>query len=268
MAKAQTPRFSKATLDFLVKAGRQKKPDWLDRNREEYEEVLQRPIQNLAAHLKRELGKTATGYNFPQKGLARIKRSAAKAQEYGSHFKDWVTYSASRPRTSRFDHNPNIFFMINPDDEDGEEFLIAGGLYMPSSRQMRAIRESIAHDASAFEKLFASKEFKACFRGGFSDERKSSRIPRGFEATHPRMHWIQLQAFFVWRPYKKSEYTSPKFAEIVARDARQIVRLNELLDQAIGGRPAALKAKPDETRSRGLLTILDEIEAPRRKADF
>lgn len=264
MAKA--PRFSKQTLDFIDKASRQKKSDWLDRNRDEYEEVLQRPLKHLAAHLKRELAPIAPGYNFPQVGLARLKRSASSAQEYGSYFRDWVSYSAARPRSSRFEHNPNIFLIFQPEErEAGDEVLIAGGLYMPSSRQLRALRESVARDATAFEQLFASKAFAKQFPDGFSDERSSSRVPRGYPADHPRLKWIQLQSFFVWHSYKKIEYTSQKFAEIVTRDAVQILRFNQLLDQAVSGRPPAIRK---ETPARGLMTVLDEIEAPRRKMDF
>lgn len=73
-----------------------------------------------------------------------LKCSADRAREYGSHLKDWISYSAARPRKSRFDHNPNLFFMIYPDHPDGESVLVAGGLYMPSSRQMRQLRETIA----------------------------------------------------------------------------------------------------------------------------
>ena len=41
MAKAiKAQKFSKKTLDFLVKAGKQKNPKWLEKNMEEYELVL------------------------------------------------------------------------------------------------------------------------------------------------------------------------------------------------------------------------------------
>jgi uncharacterized protein (TIGR02453 family) len=268
------PRFSKDTLQFIRKAARAKRPDWLERHRSEYEKALLEPLQNLARHLKATLGPHANGYNFPQKGLARLKRSADRAREYGAPFKDWVSYSAARPRKSRFDHNPNLFFLINPDDPDGETVLVAGGLYMPSSRQMRSLREAIAKDASAFDRLFADKAFAACFPGGFSDERKSSRPPRGFDPNHPRIEWLKLQAFFVWKPYTQREFTSPVFPETVARDGAQILRLNQLLEQALENRlPAAPATASARTRARpaslgSRLEELDGLQAPRRKMDF
>lgn len=141
---------------------------------------------------------------------------------------------------------------------------------MPSSRQVRSVREAIAQDASAFDELFASKAFASRFPGGFSNEKISSRPPRGFDPAHPRMDWLKLQAFFVWRPYKMKEFQSPKFPDLVAQDFAQIVRLNELLEKAIQGRlPGAAKPKKvSGSRKSTLESRLEEIEIPQRPMDF
>jgi uncharacterized protein (TIGR02453 family) len=263
-------RFSKNTIEFLKKASRQKSPIWLDKNRTDYEKHLQLPLQNLAQQLKTKLAAKASAYHFPQKGIGRIKRSTIKAREYGSLYKDYVSYNASRPSGSRFDHNPNLFFLIQTDDPDGDNVLVAGGLYMPSSRQVRAVRETIAQDASAFDRLFASKSFASRFPGGFSKEKSSSRAPRGFDPQHPRMDWLKLQAFFVWRSYTMKEFQSAEFPDLVAADFTQILRLNELLEKAIAGiltrAPKPSKAKPSQSSS--LESRLDELELPRREMDF
>lgn len=268
-SSATAPKFSKDTLDFIRKAGRQKNPLWLDRNRDAYENHVQHPLQNLARVLKSELGSSAPHYHFPQKGIARLKRSAARAEDHGSHYRDWLTYSAAAPRTSRFDHNPNLFFLVYPDDPDGDSVLVAGGLYMPSSRQLRTLREAIAEDATPFDRLFASAPFAKAFPDGFSDERISSRPPRGFDPAHPRLDWLKLQAYFVWKPYRLRDFYSPSFAQKVAADFAQVVRLNDLLEKALQGR--WIKHAPKETVARGLATRLEELQdlqAPRRKMDF
>lgn len=267
---AASPRFSNETLAFLKKASRQKNPAWLDKNKEEYQTLIQLPLQNLASQVKTKLAGVASGYHFPQKGIGRIRRSSIKAQEYGSLYKDYVSYNASRPAESRFDHNPNLFFLIQTDDPDGDNVLAAGGLYMPSSRQVRSIREAIAKDASAFDELFADKQFSARFPGGFSKEKTSSRPPRGFDPNHPRLDWLKLQAFFVWRPYKMKEFQSANFPDLVAQDFAQIVRLNNLLEKALRGTLTSA-TKPIKTkagRASSLESRLEEIEPPRRKMDF
>jgi len=234
MSQPKTSRFSKQTLDFLKRASRQKKSDWLDRNREEFENLVRLPLQHLARKLATTLRPLAAGYHFPLKGLGRLKRSAIRVQEYGGgHFKSYVSFTITRPSKSRFDHNPSIYFMIDSDDDEGDEVLLAGGLYMPSSRQLRSIREKIADNPKPFEVLFKSKVFRASFPEGFSDERTATRPPRGFDPGHSHIHWLKLQGFFVWRSYSKKQYLSVEFPEIVLKDAKQILRLNELLEQAI-----------------------------------
>jgi uncharacterized protein (TIGR02453 family) len=267
---AAPTRFTPATLEFITRASRQKREDWLDRNRQEYEEVVLGPFRGLAEGLRRRLASSAVGYHFPTKGIARLKRSRISAAEYGTQFKDYISYNATRPSGSRFDKNPNLFFMIYPGDKDGDEVLIAGGMYLPGSRQLRAIREAIAADPTPFDRLFASKEFKARFPKGFSDERKSSRVPRGFDPAHPRLEWIKLQAFFVWRSYKKSEYTSKTFVELVANDCAQIVRMNDLLELAMKNKWNAPRTEtPKEGKRPGLLNTLNDMgPLNRRKMDF
>jgi len=193
-------RFSNHTIAFLKRASRQKHPDWLKRNQAEYDELIRLPLLHLAETVSRDLRPLAPDYHFPKRGLGRIRRAAHRiAQHGGGLYKDWFTYSASRPRVSRFENNPNLYFLVNSEDLD-DPVLVAGGLYMPSSHQTRKIREAIATNASAFDRLFASKAFAIRFKGGFSNERISSRIPRGFDPGHPRMNWLRLQGFFVWRP--------------------------------------------------------------------
>ena len=256
-------KFSTKTFQFLVKAGRQKNPTWLDRNRVEYEKVLLEPLKNLACELKKDLYRLAPSYNFPQKGIGRIKRSSHYVEERGGAlYKNWMTYSASRPRTSRFEHNPNLFFLINTEDCE-DPVLVAGGLYMPSSRQTRALREAIAQDASAFDALFAAKDFRRSFPDGFSSERISSRLTRGFEPNHPRMDWLRLQAFFVWRPYTKKEFHSADFPKLVSRDFKQVLRLNELIEKALIGQLPS-KAK----RESKLSDRFGTVEHFKPKMDF
>lgn len=255
-------KFSKRTLEFLKKAPRQKRQDWLDRNAAEYDSSVRLPLLNLARHLKSALAHSAPNYRFPQKGIGRLKKNALRAKESGQLYKNWISYSASVPSESRFEANPNLYFMIDLNDPD-DTILVAGGLYVPSSRQVRALREAIAADATAFDELFADPDFKQRFPGGFSKDRISSRNTRGFDPCHPRMEWLRLQAFFVWRRYTIREFVSPRFAELVERDWRQILRLNHLLDRAIAGRLPV--AEQGDTK---LLSSLESIERFDRVMDF
>jgi uncharacterized protein (TIGR02453 family) len=268
VARVVPPKFTLNTLPFIEKAGRQKKVEWLEKRREEHLENVVEPLQAIARYLKAKLAPIANGYHFPQRGLGRLKRSANSAAQYGSPLRDYISYSARRPAASRFDHNPSIFLLVYPGDEEGDEVLLAGGLYMPSSRQLKSIRQAIANDYGPFKRLFASSAFKSRFPDGFSDERKSKRPPRGFDPNHVQIELLKHQGYFVWRSYKRKEYTSASFGDLLVKDSRQILKLNSLLEQAIEGRWVS-ETKKDRKLGPVLGDVLDRIEIrSRHEMDF
>jgi uncharacterized protein (TIGR02453 family) len=237
MKKTPAPTFSRDTIKFLERAARQKNPNWLDKNRADYETLILEPLKYLATHLKAQIMPEAPSYHFPLKGIGRMRRPAHRVNSTDPEssrasqlYRNWLGYTATRPPESRFERNPSLFFMINSEDKE-DTVLVAGGLYMPSSRQVKALRQAIAEDeyfAEALATLFKSKAFSQSFKGGFSSERTSSRVPRGFDPLHPRMEWIKLQAFFVWRSYSLREFASKDFFKLVERDWKQALRLNLL----------------------------------------
>lgn len=229
--KIKPQKFSKKTLDFLVKAGKQKNPSWLEKNMDEYESVVRGPFIALAEQIKKELQPIARDYHFPSKGLARIKRPDFKVAGGQSQYKDWISMIATRPSKSRFESNPHLFFGLFPNEID--KILIAGGLWQPTSQQARLIREAISKDSGPFHKLFSNKQFKSCFKTGFHMEDVSPRTPRGFSEDHDDIAWIKLKKFVVYKVVSVKDFSSPNFQEAVIKDFKQALRLNQLLDQAL-----------------------------------
>ena len=224
-------KFCKETLEFLAKAGRQKKPDWLEKNMKQYEEVLRKPFIELAETIKISMKASATDYHFPSKGLARIKRPDFKVQGGENQYKDWISMIATRPSKSRFESNPHLFFGLFPNEKS--KVLVAGGLYQPTSQQTRRIREAISKDSKPFRKLFSDADFKKRFKNNFSIEKIADRVPRGFDGNHDDILWIKLKNFVVIKEISMKEFTSKNFSDSVVKDFVQALRLNRLLDSAL-----------------------------------
>ncbi len=231
MAKSKEPRFSQKTLDFLVKAGRQKKPDWLQKNADDYENHVRAPFIELAQKIKSALQSSVPDYHFPSKGLARLKRPDFKVAGGQTQFKDWLSLIATRPSKSRFESNPHLFFGLFPNEES--KILIAGGLWQPTSKQTRLIREAIHQDAELFHELFKDTLFRARFKKGFEMEHTASRVPRGFPVDHEDIAWIKLNRFVVLKEISIKDFSSPKLSESVIKDFKQALRLNQLLERAL-----------------------------------
>jgi uncharacterized protein (TIGR02453 family) len=224
-------RFSKKALDFLVKAGKQNKGDWLEKNQAEYEKVLKKPFIALAIKLKVRLRPLAPKYHFPTKGLGRIKRPAFKVARGQPLYKDWLSIIATRPAPSRFESHPHLFFGLFPNED--KKVLVASGLWQPTSRQTRRIREAIRSDARPFQTLFKDQAFKARFPSGFCLDNMATRVPRGFLESDDNIDWIKLKNFVVMKEISLKAFSSPHFSEELVHDFTQGLRLNNLLDKAL-----------------------------------
>lgn len=226
----QPAAFSKSTIDFLQTAGNQKSESWLDKKKDQHEEVLVEPLKDLALFLGSKLsgGVETRGYKFPKRGFGRLRRPSHKIEPGQPAYRDWVHLSASRPSTSRFDDNPGLYFYASP-----ERIFSGGGLYAPSSRQIKKLRAVFANDISEFEDLFKDRAFKKEFPRGFESDKKLKTFPRDYPNDHENIEWLRLQAFYVKRDYTKKEFYSKNFRDLVLENWRQCLRVNELLEQAL-----------------------------------
>ena len=64
---------------------------------------------------------------------------------------------------------------------------------------------------------------------------KNQKCPRGFDPDHPDIEWIKLKTFFVCKTLTKNEFSSQDLSKNIARDFRQLLRLNDILQDAIDG---------------------------------
>ena len=177
--KKSGARFSAASIEFISKASKQKKAEWLDRNFEEYEKVLVHPMRELISHAEKKLKDLAPGYRFPKRNFARLRRNADRAIDYGM-YRNWVGVSISPDSGSRYESLPNLYFEISEED-----ILSAGGLYLPGADQTKHIRSWIDQDPSRLEELLADKKFKKIYKNGLGDERVLKTKPRDYPLDHP-----------------------------------------------------------------------------------
>ena len=163
------------------------------KNDVKYQRLIRVPLLALAESVSYELSAEARGYHFPQRGIGRIEKPVNKVELGGALFKDWVSYIATRLAKNRFEKNPLLFFGLLPNDQQWNDVVVAGGLYMTRSLQARRVRQAIADDAEPFKALFRDRVFRKHFKDGFEPMMKAQKYPRGFDADHPDIEWIKLK---------------------------------------------------------------------------
>jgi uncharacterized protein (TIGR02453 family) len=97
-----------------------------------------------------------------------------------------------------------LYFHISPD-----ELHIGGGLYMPSPKDLRAIRAAIAHDHQDLQTIVENRRFKRLFKQ-ISGERLA-RVPRGFPADHPAATHLKLKQYLAARRLSPDMASSSEF---------------------------------------------------------
>lgn len=243
----KNPRFSQKTLDFLALAQKQKKPEWLEKHRSEYEDLVVAPMKALAEQVSAVLELEFKSYKFKKRNIGNIKRPADRVKDKGP-FKDFLTFNADRDSGSRYEDLPSLYFMISP--KQGEIFS-AGGLYVASHSQVKKIRQWIDVKPDALQALFKDKTFSKIYKD-LGDDHKLKTKPRDFALDHPRIEWLKLTGFYVYRPIPKKEIFSASFPDILIRDWREAMRFNNLLDEWIGHGPGEALSIIQEKPAYGL----------------
>lgn len=243
------PRFSAKSLQFLSLAVKQKNLNWLEKHQQEYEDLILAPMKSLATTVTSVLEMEFPAYKFKKRNVGNLKRPAARIQDKGP-YKDFLTLNADRDSGSRFEDLPSLYFMISPNPD---EVFTAGGLYMANASQVKRIRQWIDAKPQALEALFKDKTFGKIF-SELGDEHKLKTKPRDYDINHPRIEWLKLTAYYVWRPLPKKELYSSELAHIVIRDWRAAMRLNNLLDEWLKSSPGEKTSfvQPTSGRPHGL----------------
>jgi uncharacterized protein (TIGR02453 family) len=119
---------------------------------------------------------------------------------------------------------------------DGDSF-VAGGIWMPARPSLNRIREALADEPDALDRIVRAPSFRRRF-GALDREAMLSRLPRGYAEGHPAEQWLRYKSFTATRVLTDREATSPRLAAALERDFATLVPLVRWLNTAIGYKAA------------------------------
>ncbi|MEO0533376.1 MAG: DUF2461 domain-containing protein [Cyanobacteria bacterium P01_A01_bin.123] len=109
--------------------------------------------------------------------------------------------------------------------EPGNSFA-GGGVYMPPTEYLQAIREKIDEDYKALEKILNDKAFKAIFPNGLDRHAALKTAPRGYSTDHPAIDLLRLKSFVAGRNFSDAEVTSKPFTDTLLETYEALSKLN------------------------------------------
>lgn len=225
MTASALPCFTPRTLTFLRGLKRNNDRAWFAAHKAEYERDVRAPMTALVERLAADLPRFAPDLvASPGVSLYRIYRDTRFSDDK-SPFKTQV--GAVFPRRDLPRHaGAGLYLEIGPAGT-----MIAGGIYMPQSPELQALREHLAANHARFRALVESPAFKRSAGPVTGDSLR--RVPRGFPPDHPAAEYLKLRQFLFGRHYPAAFAADKTFyREVVTlfeRMAPAVTFLNEPL---------------------------------------
>jgi uncharacterized protein (TIGR02453 family) len=211
-----------ALFNFLEELQQNNNKDWMDANRNWYEEVRDSFIGWLDT-MNDSLSALDPDYYYTpgKKAINRINNNLLfhpNRPVYKDHF------GAGLDQLSK----QGDFYI-----ELGVNGSFAGGGYWhPSSGILRSIRDAIDYDGERFKAILNKVSFKETFNGLIpSDALKTA--PKGFTSDHPHIELLRMKSFAAVRNFSKKEVTAPDFNEKVLTTYMELLPFRRYLNKAV-----------------------------------
>lgn len=186
---------------------------WFVMNKPRYD-ILREEFLELVTNLIVQISKfdpLILGCN-PKKALFRINRDIRFAKDkspYKTRFSAAIV-PGDLKKPSQGGGAAYYFHL----DAQGILFF-AVGEYMPPTDRLKQIRQTISDDGVSLVKVLKGKKIKEAY-GGFPEEDKLKRPPKGFDPEHPQIELIKLKHYMVWNQVSTKELKADRRSELVS----------------------------------------------------
>jgi uncharacterized protein (TIGR02453 family) len=201
--------FSAEALEFFHDLERHNNREWFLAHKDVYERACRAPMQQLAAALEREFGKSR---------ISRIHRDIRFSSDK-SPYKTHISAGIGRHYVSL----------------STEGLYVGGGMYMPDSAVLERFRNAIAADASgrSLARIVSTLRRKGGYRVDTHETLKSA--PKGYRADHPRIDLLRMKDMFAGKAFKPVGWLStPKALERIRRVMTDVKPLTDWLHRYVG----------------------------------
>ena len=224
------PGFPKEGIEFMRGLARHNNRDWFLPRKPIFEEKVKQPMRQLVEAVNAAMKSFAPEYVAdPDKAIPRIYRDTRFSKDK-TPYKDHI--AAGFPRRG-LPAGAGYYVAVSH-----KAVGIGGGLYMPAPETLLAIRNHLALHHQDFRRIARARAIKELF--GQVQGEQLSRVPKGFEATHPAADLLRYKQFLLYVELPPELAAGPEiYAEVVKR-FRAMRPFLEFLNAPLAERKAAL----------------------------
>lgn len=230
--------FTKRSLTFFRQLARNNEKAWFEAHRDEYENEVRAPMRELIEELDVRFARFAPEIGGdPKRSMFRINRDVRFSKDkspYKTHAAAWFHHrNAARSVGSEADAgSAGYYFHLEP----GGRSMLGAGLWRPPRPQLNKLREAIADDPKALDRIARSLPTRF---GGLEDEAALKRMPRGYAEDHPAAKWLKYQSFTTGRTLTDAQVTSKSLADLLAKEFAAVLPLVRWLNETLGFKSAS-----------------------------
>jgi uncharacterized protein (TIGR02453 family) len=221
--------FTRKTLAFLRALKRNNDREWFKGRKADYETHVRAPMIDLLGRLAAEFRSFAPELVAdPKVSLYRIYRDTRFSEDKTP----LKTHAAAHfpHRALGKSGGGGLYLEIAP-----KWVWIGGGIYMPETHELAAIRAHIDANHRALRRIVEGKRFVKTV-GALHGE-QLTRVPRGYPKEHPAAHYLRFRQFLAGREYPAEfAYDATFYPELVSV-FRQVAPLVRFLNAPILERP-------------------------------
>lgn len=210
---------------YLTKLIKNNNREWFQKHKEDYN-LMRSNLEQLVIVLGEGLAQIEPNFKFTKSGdyTFRIYRDVRFSKDKSPYKNHIGIYLINGGRKSPM---AGYYVHIQP----GASF-IAGGLFRPGSKILRAVRDEIYYSHKDFEKVILHKEFQSVF-GKLWDEDKLKRVPRDFPKDSAAGEWLKYKSYIAMQHFSDADILGDKFIETTLDIFRKIKPMNDFLNNAI-----------------------------------
>lgn len=214
----------KALLGFLSDLSENNHKAWFDENRPRYEAIRKewlKCVQELITLLSSFDSNIA---DLETKNcIFRINRDVRFAKDKSPYKSNMGAYFAKGGKKSAFG---GYYIHLDP-----KECFLAGGIWMPESFHLQAIRQEIDYHFADFKAVVDNPTFKNTFPS-FENQRMVG-VPKGYDKDNPAADYLKLKSFVVIKKLSIADLEHKAFLQNATDVFKTIKPLNDFLNKAI-----------------------------------
>lgn len=214
----------KNVIEFLNQLEKNNNREWFQANKKQYDECRTKIlfVTELLINEIRKFDREIPAMD-PKDCLFRIYRDVRFSHDKRPYKTNFGSYIANGGRKST---RAGYYFHIEP----GGSF-IGGGIYMPETNVLKAIRTAIYEQPEVFREIIEDPGFKKYYAGIEGEKLKTN--PKGFDSGFEYMDLLRYKWYVFSLSMEINELVSGNFAETGIEAFRALYPANKFFNDAL-----------------------------------